>query len=30
MALDKHWDASAHEQAIYARWEDSGAFVADR
>ena len=29
MALDKHWEASTHERAIYARWESSGAFVAD-
>ncbi len=29
MALDKHWEARNHEAAIYSRWEDSGAFVAD-
>ncbi len=30
MALDKHWEPRDHEAAIYARWESSGAFVADR
>jgi valyl-tRNA synthetase len=29
MALDKYWEPQRHEQEIYRRWEESGAFVAD-
>jgi valyl-tRNA synthetase len=30
MALGKHWEPREHEKDIYQRWEESGAFVADR
>jgi len=30
MALGKHWEPTDHENDIYRRWEESGAFVADR
>jgi valyl-tRNA synthetase len=30
MALDKYWEPQQHEAEIYRRWEESGAFVADR
>ncbi len=30
MALGKHWEPTEHEKDIYRRWEESGAFVADR
>ncbi len=29
MALGKHWEPTEFESEIYARWEESGAFVAD-
>lgn len=29
MALDKYWEPRQHEDEIYRRWEESGAFVAD-
>ena len=29
MALEKYFEPQKYEQAIYRRWEESGAFIAD-